>query len=327
MSKEPDSQAILARLDESLNDGKFFEEFNKAVVNTFLRNNEITIEQATTLISEAKYKYASKDSFRLFQSVRIKDLESIDKLITFLSTLKETLKSPFFDMISDVIHKQEAEKNKLNEEIENLKEQIAQTQNSDEKPVIILKDKTDFTRVYNLLGKVANSGDEESIQFLNKYGFTDVKNSQNESLLVTACQKGDTKLVQFLIENGSDRHVTDKDGNNILIVATKNSRTETINYLLSIGFDPSITSQNGEKAITIATNNKQYDIVELLFDHGIRYESKDEINENAVFGFTNLGKLKILQHLSDLGVNFLVKDDKERTPLFYSIKKGYEDVT
>ena len=95
--------------------------------------------------------------------------------------------------------------------------------------------------------------------------------------LMIAVQRGDKKVVKFLIEKGADIDLKDHDGESALIRAINFGNVEIVNLLLKHGAEPNQTDNEGLPALTCACKKRfaykknelrQVEIVKLLLKHG-----------------------------------------------------------
>jgi ankyrin repeat protein len=83
--------------------------------------------------------------------------------------------------------------------------------------------------------------------------------------------KGNTKIVELLLEKGADVNAKDKDGNvTALIMAASNGHTETVKFLLERGADVNAKDNDGFTALKAARKAGHLDIVQLLKKAGAK---------------------------------------------------------
>ena len=99
--------------------------------------------------------------------------------------------------------------------------------------------------------------------------------------LLNMAGKGQTALVEVLLELGADVHAKDENGQTALMIATAEGHPETVAALLDAGADVNVEDKNGGTALMIAERNGHTEMVELL---GIDPQERKVWEDSTVAG-------------------------------------------
>jgi len=108
-----------------------------------------------------------------------------------------------------------------------------------------------------------------------------VKNSDGFSPLILACYRGNNKVANFLIENGSDINDNSNMGTALMAAVVKGN-SEIVKLLLDKKANVNIADANGSTALIYAAMFKKYDIVGLLIKANAHPDFKDNRGNSAV---------------------------------------------
>ena len=92
------------------------------------------------------------------------------------------------------------------------------------------------------------------------------------SELMDAARKGDTAVVQELLDAGADVNATDKHGGTALMMAAVNGHTDTVQVLLDAGADINMKHGFGKSAKMLAAEKGHSEVVELLEAEKLRHK-------------------------------------------------------
>ncbi|EAY18840.1 hypothetical protein TVAG_294920 [Trichomonas vaginalis G3] len=81
-----------------------------------------------------------------------------------------------------------------------------------------------------------------------------MKNFCNK-ILLKSCEKGNLKLLKYLIECGINKESKNKNGTTPLIYASINSHFEVVKYLISIRADKKAKDNKDKTALDLAKDN------------------------------------------------------------------------
>ncbi|WP_297246066.1 ankyrin repeat domain-containing protein [uncultured Brachyspira sp.] len=124
----------------------------------------------------------------------------------------------------------------------------------------------------NALVYAVSLNDEEMVKFLLEKGadantVCEIKNEHTDispTPLMNAAYKGNTNIINMLLENGADINYTTDYGMTALMYAASFNQFEAAKVLLENNADTSITDEDGYTALDLAKSEDYKDIVELL---------------------------------------------------------------
>ncbi|XP_059471144.1 uncharacterized protein LOC132194090 [Neocloeon triangulifer] len=123
---------------------------------------------------------------------------------------------------------------------------------------------------------------------------------ENDSIIHFAACNGDTKICKFLVTNGIDTLLVQKNGNNALHNASNFGILENVIYLLSLKcYDINSKSMNGKTALHIAAERNYTHIVKLLVKEGADHRSKDNNDWTPLHFAARFGSIDMLRFLVD----------------------------
>mgnify|MGYP001062269992 FL=1 len=145
--------------------------------------------------------------------------------------------------------------------------------------------------------KAAQEGDLTSIiAYCNKgHNIEDKDVEHAATLLYFAAEKGQTKIVSYLLERGANPDSISKLGETPLMKAAESNETEVIRLLLDNGANVNHQSLSGETALHIASRKLNSEALELLLDRGADRHLQDQNGRTAFYYalFAKSKKVKI----------------------------------
>ncbi|KAL4117231.1 hypothetical protein PRIC2_011223 [Phytophthora ramorum] len=116
------------------------------------------------------------------------------------------------------------------------------------------------------------------------HGVIDQKHRNGDTALRIACERGQLKAVENLLENpNSDVNVADAEGWTPLISASSRGHVDVVSALLKMGAQHSKILPNGCNALHIACEEGHYDVVKELLQHGAAIDSVDNDGERGIY--------------------------------------------
>ena len=95
----------------------------------------------------------------------------------------------------------------------------------------------------------------------------DVQDALGWTPLIHAAKNGDTGSVRALLKHGADPNAKDRFSGTALMQAAANGHVKTVEFLLANGADPSVTADNGKSALTLAQENGHLSVAERIREH------------------------------------------------------------
>jgi ankyrin repeat protein len=151
---------------------------------------------------------------------------------------------------------------------------------------------------------------------------------KNFNYLVASCEKGNTAMVSYLIENGADVNKNDIHGNTPLIVACRNRNEGIVRCLVKNGADVNKKDKQGNTPLIVSCKKKSERIVKYLVKNGA------DVNQNDGWGTTPLiiafrcGSEAMVKHLIEHGADINKEGISSyadlNTPLTEACKIGNE---
>eukprot|EP00005_Dracoamoeba_jomungandri_P006016 CAMPEP_0174262352 /NCGR_PEP_ID=MMETSP0439-20130205/12924_1 /TAXON_ID=0 /ORGANISM="Stereomyxa ramosa, Strain Chinc5" /LENGTH=315 /DNA_ID=CAMNT_0015347047 /DNA_START=80 /DNA_END=1027 /DNA_ORIENTATION=+ len=175
-----------------------------------------------------------------------------------------------------------------------------------------------------------------------------------------AAALGNLDIVEFLLENGVDKNLRDKDGNTALMwviasdkkteimealvdhgaslnaqnfagetalsIAVKFGLTEKVRYLLNSGASPNTANLEGSSPLHIASGRGDEEMMMLLIRYGAHVNATDDEGDSALHYAVREGHLNAVRLLCKCGANVAHKNDDGEDPLEFAICFGEERI-
>jgi ankyrin repeat protein len=137
-----------------------------------------------------------------------------------------------------------------------------------------------FSDGYNFLKAVREKDVLKAKSFLDKPGSTIVNArdlTSGETALMIAIRRRDTPWMGFLLQNGADPNLKDKDGNTPLIVAAMTGFGDGVRLLLGSKAQVDGSNGKGETALIKAVHMRDTPSVQLLLQAGADPDRTDNM--------------------------------------------------
>jgi len=120
------------------------------------------------------------------------------------------------------------------------------------------------------LKMAAADDDLESVERLLREGahINARKGAYKTTALMEASVQGNVEVMRFLVENGADVNLVDKDGWTALMGATVEGRLESVKLLLELGAQVDAENDKGQTALVMASGPGHTEIREALLKYG-----------------------------------------------------------
>jgi outer membrane protein OmpA-like peptidoglycan-associated protein len=117
--------------------------------------------------------------------------------------------------------------------------------------------------------EAVQKGDTPMVQSLLDKGVSpNLKTDDGQTILMLAAHLGHTEIARLLIEKGADVNAKDNGGKTALMYAAQTGNIEMARLLLESGADLNAVDENGQTALQIAQANNQIEMVEFLSNWG-----------------------------------------------------------
>jgi ankyrin repeat protein len=166
------------------------------------------------------------------------------------------------------------------------------------------------------LKAVKKNNVKQVVSFINNGLDVNVIDNKNGwSALHYASEKGYTKMVQILLENGANVDIRNYKGQTPLHIAAKKGNVEIVKILLSYGADPEAKDNYDKRPIDYSLENNKKSLLILLTE---QLPEDEKLKENLFIAVKNCNLKKTKELLKKVNIN--TRDINFRTPLFYAVK-------
>ena len=170
----------------------------------------------------------------------------------------------------------------------------------------------DTSQLKNVFSKIANSKDEEG-----------------KTPLINAVEKGDLKMVIFLIKNEADVNIQDLNGLTPIHYAARAYKGLTNHFaiayiLIENGADVDSKNKDGLTPLYFASHNGNLELVKFLINHMANVNQSCGVLEMTPLHVASLeGKARVVKYLLENGAVVDAKEKHGYTPLCVASSKGH----
>jgi ankyrin repeat protein len=137
-----------------------------------------------------------------------------------------------------------------------------------------------FSDSYNFLKAVRDRDVLKAKSFIDKPGSTLINTrdlDDGETALLIAVRRRDTPWMGFLLQNGADPNLADRQGNTPLLEAASGSFSEGVRLMLAGRARVDLANSRGETALIKAVHNRDAQSVQLLLGAGADPDRTDNL--------------------------------------------------
>ena len=156
---------------------------------------------------------------------------------------------------------------------------------------------------------------------------SNVKDSNGNSALDQAAQRGLVNLFNLLLKRGAFVNVTGVGGATPLITATKVNQPQFVEELLKSGADVNASDDNGNTALMFAAKMKYNKLAEILLAARANPNLTNRWNESALLAASRSEALPIVKILIENGASPEIADRRGYTPILIAIWKNNYSLT
>ncbi|XP_066477536.1 fibronectin type 3 and ankyrin repeat domains protein 1 [Tiliqua scincoides] len=172
----------------------------------------------------------------------------------------------------------------------------------------------DIDAVVNIL-----HGRQVLVHSLNKLGYTP---------LMVASQKGYTRLVEVLLENGSDVNQKNSSGKDSLMIACFAGHLDIVKFLRSKGASWTAKDLGGCTAMHWAADGGNSDVIEWMIEDGCEVDTRDVgLEWTPLMRLCAMsGKVDVATLFIDAGADVNLKDKDGKTPLMIASLNNHDNL-
>lgn len=150
-----------------------------------------------------------------------------------------------------------------------------------------------------------------------------------ERAFVSAAEKGNIKLVRFLLDQGIDINSTNDENANALMLASFNGHHEIALLLLQKNIDVTRQDRGGFNALILACETKSPNItlVQKIIESGANINATSKRGATALMTAAKIGHLGIVKLLLEKGANIdATNTDHNITALIWAANEGHRAI-
>jgi outer membrane protein OmpA-like peptidoglycan-associated protein len=125
--------------------------------------------------------------------------------------------------------------------------------------------------------------------------------TDNEKAMVEAVQKGDTPMVQSLLDKGVSPNLKTDDGKTILMLAAYLGHTDIAQLLLDKGADVNAKDDGGKTALMYAAQTGNIEMAKLLLESGADLNAVDQSGQTALQIAQDYNQTEMVEFLRNWG--------------------------
>lgn len=147
----------------------------------------------------------------------------------------------------------------------------------------------------------------------------------HEKTLMGAAQEGNTRVIEFWLQNSPDRKPFDRQlaqKRTIAFIAALNGHLDIIELLETEKADFELADDRGNTPLFCAAQNDHFEVVNFLIEKGCNVNRENANRRTPIFSAVNNGHEDIVRVLIRKGAAVDHEDEDGRTPLECAVKQG-----
>lgn len=125
----------------------------------------------------------------------------------------------------------------------------------------------------------------------------DSQDREGNTALILAARNGHSSVCQWLISNGSNLNITNREGKNVIHCASEKGQAEVITKNCEILNLSGSKTKEGLTSLMFAARCGALDVCEVLLKYGVKKDSVDENGMNALHWAAQAGKNEVIKFL------------------------------
>ena len=196
--------------------------------------------------------------------------------------------------------------------------------------------KKDFEgRIINWKNEKGNSLLELAVRFeresevkelLEKGADANIFNSEMETPLMVACDRGNYKLAKLLIDNKAEINFQTKTGNTPLMSAAFHGKVEIVQLLLDKGAIASAKNEAGDNALSIASRYGHPLIAQMLLDRRVHVNALNKFFGSSLMAAVKGDEFEIAEKLIKKRANPHFKFSDGNNALMMAVERGNKSI-
>ena len=152
------------------------------------------------------------------------------------------------------------------------------------------------------------------------------KNNEGKTALHIAAQKGNTQIIEALINQQSQIDPIDKQGGTPFHLAIYHGHLSVANQLKTLGADIKLKTSKGSNALHLAAGQGHVDIVEWLLKKSLNINEPNNTSKTPLHVAAAMGRLSVVKQLLHLGAAVHLQDQQGQTALHLAAQNNHIDV-
>ena len=167
---------------------------------------------------------------------------------------------------------------------------------------------------------------DEGVKLLRQTALVDVKNDDGTTPLMAACEKGNARNVQLLVEAKASTEEVSQDDMTALSIACRHGYEPCVKALIEGGAKLDAEDEDGLTGLIIACMKGHTGCASLLIEHGADVNHRTSIGDNALMLAAVDGHTDIVKVLIEKNVELNVVNILNQTALILATHNGHTSV-